>query len=295
MRSLRFGSHRILIKNAARERWLTLLPRFSSRSRSTKNPGVTPPPHSPESLGHCDIYIGPHVFYQTTVFKINYYPPIQQTPTYHMPQPSWGSSANGATGTTPYYQPVVQPSNPLITITPELLNRVTVAGTTNPTLASLLRLAASKQATQEELKRLGALIQSLAAIPEETHSTQTFQQPPTAPIKPPDLVLEFQERPGIQFLLPRGPSLCERVESTPESVGRDILLTTCLRVPKATTPTPPDGQALGEIEDVITFRFANPSHEFWNFLLPWVGDSTEENQKIIKRKVITLSRSLIKC
>jgi hypothetical protein len=275
----------MLTRNAARERWLNILPKFSSKSRSTKNPGVTPPPHSPESLGHCDIYIGPHVFYRTAMYKINYYAPTQQATTYYTPQSSQASlgpsTSYGATsyGATPHYQSTTQPqepSNPLVAITPELLTRVTVAGATNPALASLLRLAASKQATQEELKRLGALIQSLAAIPEGVYPTQA----PAAPIKPPDLVLEFQERAGTQFLLPRGNSLCERVESASEEGSHDIMLTTCLRVAKATAP--PD-----ETEDVITFRFANASQEFWYFLLPWVGENTEENQGIIEQKVAT--------
>lgn len=217
---------------------------------------------------------------------------------------SWSPSASyGSTsyGTMPYYQPQTQPHespNPLIAITPELLNRVTVAGTTNPTLANLLRLAASKKATQEELKRLGALIQSLAAMPEEVYPTQVPpQQTPSTPAKPPDLVLEFQEKMGTQFLLPRAPSLCQRVESASGDGGHDVMLTTCLRVPKAKSPTPSDPQALPEeTEDVITFRFSNASQEFWHFLLSWVGDSTEENQKTIERKVITdSSRRMIRC
>jgi hypothetical protein len=181
-----------------------------------------------------------------------------------------------------------EPSNPLVAITPELLNRVIAAGATNPTLASLLRLAASKQATQEELKRLGALIQSLASIPEEVYPT--LQQALSTPIKPPDLVLEFQERGGTQFLLPHGPSLCERVERASGDPGHDVMLTTCLRVPKAGAPIPSDAQAPAkETEDVITFRFANVSLEFWLFLSSWVGDLAEENQKIIERKVPTVS------
>jgi hypothetical protein len=151
----------------------------------------------------------------------------------------------------------------------------------------LLRLAASGQATQEELKRLGALIQSLATIPEEVFPTQpSLQQTPVTPIKPPDLVVEFQERVGTQFLLPRGPSLCERVESA-SGGGHDIMLTTCLQEPKATVPISSDAQAPTEdSEDVITFRFANASEEFWYFLLSWVGDSTENNQTTIERQVI---------
>jgi len=211
-------------------------------------------------------------------------------------QTSWGSSNTyGATsyGTTPYYQPAAQsqePSNPLVAITPELLNRVTIAGTTNPTLASLLRLAASKQATQEELRRLGALIRSLAAIPGENYLAQApVQQIPTTPTKPPDLVLEFQERPGTQFILPRGPSLCQHVEPTPGDASNDVVLTTCLRVPKARAPISSDPQASPEeTEDVITFRFASASREFWYFLSSWVGDSTVENQEAIEQKLSKL-------
>lgn len=286
------NSRQMLIENTARERWLNALPKFSSKSRSTKNPGVTPPPHSPETLCRCDIYIGPHVFYQTAMYRINYYPQTQQASTYYTPQPSqasWGPSISY--GATSYYRSATQsqePPNPLVAITPELLTRVTTAGTTNPTLANLLRLAASRQATQEELKRLGALIQSLAAVPEENFPSQPpLPQAPAPPIKPPDLVLEFQERVGIQFLLPRGPSLCERVESASGEGGHDILLTICLRVPKATAPISLDAQTPPEeTEDVITFRFSNASEEFWYFLLSWVGDSMEKNQESIERQVI---------
>lgn len=284
----------MLIENAARERWLNALPKFSSKSRSTKNPGVTPPPHSPGTLGHCDIYIGPHVFYQTAVYRINYYPQAQQTSTSYTPQPpqtSWGPSTSY--GSTPYYQSATQPqesTNPLVTITPELLTRVTTAGTTNPTLATLLRLAASRQATHEELKRLGALIQSLATVPEGVFPTQPPpQQIPTTPIKPPDLVVEFKEKTGTQFLLPRGPSLCERIESA-SGDGHDIVLTTCLRVPKAIVPVSLDAQTPAEeSEDVITFRFASVSGDFWYFLLSWVGDSTEQNREAIERQVTKVS------
>lgn len=230
------------------------------------------------------------------MYKINYHPPTQQASTYYPPQSSqtsWGSSTSyGATpyGTTPYYQSPTQSqesSNPLVTITPELLTRVTTAGTTNPALANLLRLAAAKQATQEELKRLGALIQSLAAVPEEVFPAPVPpQQTPPTPVKPPDLVFEFQERAGTQFLLPHGPSLCERVEPASGDDGRDIILTTCLRVRKATAPISSDPQTPAEeTEDVITFRFANASEEFWHFLSSWVGDSTEENQTAIEQKV----------
>ena len=274
---------------------MNALPKFSSKSRSTKNPGVTPPPHSPEALGHCDIHIGPHVFYRTAVHKINYYPQTQQPNTYYTqqsPQASWEPSTSyGAAsyGTTSYYRSTTQQesSNPLVAITPELLTRVTTAGTTNPTLANLLRIAASRQATQEELRRLGALIQSLAAVPEEVFPPQPpLEQVPVTPVKLPDLVVEFQERVGTQFLLPRGPSLCERIESASGDDGHDVMLTTCLRVPKATAPISSDPQVpTEETEDVITFRFANPSEEFWSFLSSWVGDSMEKNQKAIEDQV----------
>ena len=161
----------------------------------------------------------------------------------------------------------------------------------NPTLASLLRLAASRQATQEELRRLGALIQSLAAVPEEIFPTQPpSEQVLATPVKLPDLVVEFKERVGTQFLLPRGPSLCQRVEAASGDGGHDVMLTTCLQVPKVTAPTPPDPQApIEETEDVITFRFANPSEEFWYFLSSWVGGPIEDNKKAIEGKVTPIS------
>ena len=228
------------------------------------------------------------------MYKIDYYPPAQHASTYYTPQSPqtpWGSSTSYGTtsyGATAYYQSTTQSqesSNPLVTITPELLTRVTTAGTTNPALATLLRLAAAREATQEELKRLGALIQSLATVPEEVFPTQLpLQQIPSTPVKPPDLVVEFQEKAGTQFLLPRGPSLCERIEPSGDG-NHDLMLTTCLRVPKATAPISSDVQAPEETEDVITFRFANASEVLWHFLLSWVGDSTKY-QEVIEQKVI---------
>jgi hypothetical protein len=233
------------------------------------------------------------------MYKIDYYPPAQQANTYYTPQSpqtSWGSSTSYGTtsyGTTAYYQSATQSqesSNPLVTITPDLLTRVTTAGTTNPALANLLRLAAARQATQEELKRLGALIQSLATVPEEVFPTQPpLQQVPSTPITPPDLVVEFQEKAGTLFLLPRGPSLCERIESASGDGSHDIMLTTCLRVPKVTASTSSDAQEPEETEDIITFRFANASEVLWNFILSWVGDSTKY-QEVIERKVVRVSR-----
>ena len=239
------------------------------------------------------------------MYKINYYSPTQQATTYYMPQSSqasWGPSTSYGTtsyGATTYYQSATQSqesSNPLVAVTPELLNRVTMAGTTNPALASLLRLAASKQATQEELKRLGALIQSLAAAPEEVYPTQApLQQTPATSTKPPDLVLEFQERAGTQFLLPRGPSLYQCVESASGDANHEAILTTCLRVPKTRAPTPSDPQAPPEeTEDVITFRFTNVSQEFWCFLSSWVGESTAQNQEAIEQKVTAVTRCAYK-
>lgn len=232
------------------------------------------------------------------MYKIEYHPPAQEASTYYTPQSpqtSWGSSTSYGTtsyGATAYYQSSSQSQeslNPLVAITPELLTRVTTAGTTNPALANLLRLAASRQATQEELKRLGALIQSLATVPEEVFPTQPpLQQNTPAPVKPPDLVVEFQEKAGVQFLLPRGPSLCERIESASGDGDHDIMLTTCLRVPKITASTSSDTQPPEETEDIITFRFANASEALWDFLLSWVGDSTKY-QEIIERKVIRVS------
>ncbi|KAF7981118.1 hypothetical protein HWV62_34843 [Athelia sp. TMB] len=236
--------------------------------------------------------IGPHIFPSTIIFEVHYQyipPPVNQSPYVYQPPVTLNSASWQAT--TPYgvstYAPhasamttgdttkipspiaasveaVVsqQSSSPLfsslgaeVDITPELITQVNIAAASNPTLANLLQLAASGQATPDQLQTLGLLIQSLASIsshdkssvpsrsasifgsgtpqPDETHQVSTpalayntMKAPSMYPayrsFKEFDIVLEFAENPSDRWILPRSPSI---IESDPGVKTDDLLLT----------------------------------------------------------------------
>lgn len=256
------------------------------------------------------------MFYDTSIFEIHY---TAQPNTYRPPYTytSWST-----TTTTPYGQQPPSPrpepaGNPLMAITPELLARVTRAGASNPTLAHLLQLAASGYATQEQLRTLGLLIQSLAASPEETYpspsshasaSSNTTRpsnyayQPQTMNTKQPDLVLEFQEKPSVQFLFPRGAVTYERISSTTHLSRHDVLLTTSLPFepsPLGSSEPSLNNQLTGS--RIVTFRFANVPTPLWDFIEIWVGGPSmvQANERTLENKVHThrafRKQTLISC
>ncbi|KAF7979411.1 hypothetical protein HWV62_42530 [Athelia sp. TMB] len=203
-----------------------------------------------------------------------------------------------------------------VDITPELITQVNIAAASNPTLANLLQLAASGQATPDQLQTLGLLIQSLASIsshdkssvpsrsasifgsgtpqPDETHQVSTpalayntMKAPSMYPayrsFKEFDIVLEFAENPSDRWILPRSPSI---IESDPGVKTDDLLLTVAIPfhghpLQTAHSTNPDEGMA----QHVVTFRFARASNDIQECLSRWndCQGSIEITRKALKQ------------
>lgn len=196
-------------------------------------------------------------------------------------------------------------------VPPGLITQVNAAATSNPTLANLLQQAASGQATPDQLKTLGLLIQSLASSPVTNIPATTSQ--PTAPgtdssstpflttpavtqqyqyqtaIKDFDIVLEFRESPSDRWVFPRGPAMCEFVSTSgdPGSIG-DLTVATIVPFPSMTPPQDPSGSESSAptesaTKHVVEFHFKIANSYIWDTFSRWVGpkEKMEENRKIL--------------
>ncbi|TFK36940.1 hypothetical protein BDQ12DRAFT_686125 [Crucibulum laeve] len=287
----------------SRERWLHhVFPRFS-RSRGGKATDVpTPPPHTIQMRGKCDLEIGPHVFPDTIFYEVHYLssPNIpsshnyQPTASKHVPtSTSYPSTSSTPTQSTPLASSLTSMS----TITPALINQVNSAASSNPTLAKLLQLAAAGDATPDQLKTLGLLIQTLASAESSstmpfgaTSSSNTFgtyqQMPLVPPVKEFDVVLEFRETPLERRLFPHSPSM---YESTPfegaENSTYDILLSVAIpfeKLPRSaadnnasTTPISPPQS--------VTFGLKKSPATLLDTISRWIGG---EEKMDVNRKVL---------
>ncbi|KAF8516139.1 hypothetical protein BU17DRAFT_67560 [Hysterangium stoloniferum] len=168
----------------SRQTWLTsAFVKFSSKSRGGKGNDLWQPPHTIRLRGKCDLEIGPHVFYATSIYEVIYQPysaPVQVPVPYVPPTqktvtspplstpPSTATvattSGTNATVYAPSATALVSSLKGAIPITNELIAQVNSAAMSNPTLANLLGLAASGSATSEQLQTLGVTIQSLADV-----------------------------------------------------------------------------------------------------------------------------------
>ncbi|KAK0233686.1 hypothetical protein IW262DRAFT_101500 [Armillaria fumosa] len=263
----------------SRNRWLSFFPKFSSRSRGGKSSDISPPAHTIQSRGRCDLEVGPHIFPETTFSE-----PYQSTSSGN--NSSWTSYGNTSSANAPQASPQPnesQSSAPLLSslssvtiITPALIHQVNSAASSNPTLANLLQLAAAGKASPDQLQTLGLLIQSLAHSP-AVMSQNAMPSPsyPPAPTKEFDLVFEFQETSSERWILPRGPALCERkIDSSVTDAAYDIIITTCLAPTSDSTvvATPVEDKA-----EVITFRLIKAPLLVWDMVSRWVGG--EEKMK----------------
>jgi hypothetical protein len=246
-----FRTLALILSPLARERWLSsTFPRFSSKGRGAKVPHGSPPPHTIQTRGKCDLEIGPHIFPDTVFYEVHYLP-SQSHPTPHAPQPLAGwqsttpyggtyvSNAQASTGEgsstfdlETSSVPLISSLNSITKITPHLINQVNSAASSNPILANLLQVAAAGMATAEQLKTLGLLIQSLASpesaqlasqsslpisqnqsnLTPQVISSLGTQKATTSyfPVKEFDLVIEFREMPSERWIFPRGPVVYEK-------------------------------------------------------------------------------------
>lgn len=300
-----------------------MFPKFSSRGRGGKQPDVVPPPHTIYNRGRCTLQIGPHLFVDTTVFEVYYrvLPAMVSQPTtfvypsastnaVHKPQTPTSASA-GESNT------LLSSLSSALPVPPGLITQVDVAATSNPTLSNLLQLAASGQATPDQLKALGLLIQSLASpsVPSMPATTQQATAPgtdsltipfPPAPavtqqfqhqtaIKDFDIVLEFRESLSDRWVFPRGPATCEFVSTSGNSgsIG-DLTVATIVPFPSMTPPQDPsasDSSVPTESapKQVVEFHFKMASSYIWDTFSRWIGpkEKMEENRKILMEIVMS--------
>ncbi|KAK0208814.1 hypothetical protein DFS33DRAFT_475385 [Desarmillaria ectypa] len=281
----------------SRDRWLSFFPKFSSRSRGGKSSDISPPAHTIQNRGRCDLEVGPHIFSGTAFSEVHYLSsqPQSQAPQSYQsyqstssgnnsPWTSYGDaySTNAPQTHTPQSSDT-QSSAPLLSslssvtiITPALIHQVNSAASSNPTLANLLQLAAAGKASPDQLQTLGLLIQSLAhspAVMSQNAMPQSSYLPP--PAKEFDLVFEFQETSSERWILPRGPALCERkIDSSVTDAAYDIIITTCLSSTSDSTVTAAPIDDKGE---VVTFRLIKAPLPVWDMVSRWVGG--EEKMK----------------
>ncbi|KAF8632988.1 hypothetical protein AX15_001585 [Amanita polypyramis BW_CC] len=298
----------------SRERWLlSNFPKFSTKARPSKSseapPPPPPPPHTTQIRGRCDVEIGPHIFSDTVFYEIHYLPTQLSSFNTYPYQNSWrtitpysGSYGQG----TPTPSTATQQSVPsstssidsaaLASVSPALINQVNSAASSNPILANLLQLAAAGKATQEQLKTLGLLIQSLASR-DSAANVANQQQPSTSlpssllvnqpPVKPFDVVLEFRELPNERYLFPRGPTVCERVlDSVVTDAAYDAIITTCMPFKKASEEAPETSeQGASETPkqpektpQIVKIHLKKAPFTVWDTLYRWVGGEQEMNR-----------------
>jgi hypothetical protein len=162
---------------AARERWLSAFPKFSSRPHAGKPQDVVPPPHTLVPLGRCHLHLGPHMFIDTSIYEANYIASGQA-------QAASLSSARAATpasGRTPT-------PGPSVNITPAIMTQINALAESDASVALLLQRVRTGSAAPDELRQLGTLVTSIASVPASAART--------------DFVFEFTERPGERWILP---------------------------------------------------------------------------------------------
>ncbi|OJT15921.1 hypothetical protein TRAPUB_13866 [Trametes pubescens] len=272
-----------------------MFPKFSVKTRNGKTPEVTPPPHTIKAHGKYDIHVGPHVYHDTAIYEVHYLPVVEpiaegsqtiQQPCHAQPATASGSGVQTSLSSIPF------PAGTYVT--PALSSKVSVAAQSNPVLANLLKAVISRTATDDQVKTLGLLIQSLEGVqsleqPNPTllgMSTAQFSPRSSSP-KPFDIVLEFHERSSDRFILPRGDVVCELAASKTESPYRasDVIITCCVPFANAaslqTTPLhtePPDNVT----PEVVSFRISRVSQAVWELLSTWAGGPQKIEESRVK-------------
>ena len=248
------------------------------------------------------------MFSDTVFYEVHYLPtqlPVPSSNNTHPYQTSWQTTTpyNGSyvqstpAPSTASHQPTPSMSSidsaALASVSPALINQVNSAASSNPILANLLQLAAAGRASQEQLKTLGLLIQSLASrdsVANVANQRQLSASLPSPllvtqpPIKLFDVVLEFRELPNERYLFPRGPTVCERVlDSAVTDVAYDVIITTCVPFKKAAEETPePSKQDANETPkqpdktpQAVKIHLKRAPFTVWDTLSRWVGGEQE--------------------
>lgn len=308
-----FDALHLKIPLAARERWLcSTFPKFSSKSRNNKDPA--PPPHTIQTRGTCNVVIGPHIFPDTVFYEVHYLSPQGYQPSSFSNQPanpysaySQGIMTTNGTQVSHSSSAAGKPDNvnngssssldslpASIALTPHLIQQINSAASSNPTLANLLQLAAAGNATQDQLKTLGLLIQSFASLP--SVSSIQHGQPSTSshgtypgflthpPVKEFDLVFEFRETPNDRWCIPRVAVYVERKPSP--DIPNELDVTMLTSVPFILDKEPP---TTGEnsLQYPVVFTLKNAPYTVWETIWRWVGGESRNtaNKAHIEKQV----------
>ncbi|GAA5842284.1 hypothetical protein JCM3766R1_005619 [Sporobolomyces carnicolor] len=227
----------------------TALPPFSSPSL----PQLHHPPHRISHFATTNVTIGPHSFTNTRFHLVEWTTPIQPSPA---PKPA----------PRPPPPPPPKPSSSAAqAITPSLIQRLNAASLTDPALATLLRRAATGQATPEELGGLSKKIEELR------REEELEQNPPPEPpakeipvhqseaeqgggmVAHPALVIEFAESSPNRFLVPDH-FLC--VTLTPRAAPSTVVTTVALLL--SFFVFPPDRTIRGREHEILATEGAIP-------------------------------------
>lgn len=210
-----------------------------------------------------------------------------------------------ATSYTPAFATSSAPAQPQPTtpvsdapyVSPALSSKVAIASQSNPILANLLKAVLNRTATDDQVKTLGLLIQSLEGVPE----LESFGGTPPAALtphastpvregspKPFDIILEFHEHSTERWIFPRGDVYCERVgvvEGTSAWLS-DVIVTTCIPFLNhtGTEPRPSDPSTDAPTPEVVSFRFSKVHLTLWELLLGWAGGPAkmeESKEKLV--------------
>ncbi|KAH9858040.1 hypothetical protein C2E23DRAFT_802429 [Lenzites betulinus] len=272
----------------SRNKWMsTVFPKFSVKTRGSKAAEVTPPPHTTKAHGKYDLHIGPHVFLDTSVYEVHYLPISDPQTEGFQPLPSAVQPGTSSGVQTPL-QSIPCPT-PGTYVTPALSSKVTLAAQSNPVLANLLKAVIDHTATEDQVKTLGLLIQSLEGV----HSTE--QPSPVQhgnvsspsfprPLSPRtfDVVLEFHERSSERFVIPRGDFVCELAAPKAGAThrGSDVIITLSLPFGETITPAPIS-------PEVVSLRISRVSQALWELLTAWAGglEKIEESRAKLREMV----------
>ncbi|KAI0785005.1 hypothetical protein C8Q75DRAFT_777083 [Abortiporus biennis] len=296
----------VLLKSLrqSREKWLSnTFPRFSSKVRSGRPGAIQPPPHTVRAFGRFTLQIGPHVFSDTAIYEVHYIP---QTPPAPVQTPRPSAPPLLATGITPYGAPTSTstpsfsiPTPPTYTpllsdsfVTPQLINQVNAAAASNPVLANLLKLATSGEASQDQLQTLGLLIKTLgnrniaAAASSSTLSVpnrHTTQYPPTPVDDRFDIVIEFHERPGDRWIIPRGILINEFEPPIPPATRGDMVMRIILpflsdALSATRNPNPHLTLSLPPFPEIVTLQWQRVTPEVVDMMTRWLGSEKSQNE-----------------
>ncbi|ORY91616.1 hypothetical protein BCR35DRAFT_349411 [Leucosporidium creatinivorum] len=202
-------------------------PLFSTSFRSKSAPQAPlQPPHTLSRLTTSTISIGPHSFSDTKFFVAD-----------------WTEGATRKRKLVAVAPPAPPPASPG-KMTPSLISRLNADSAKDPQLATILRKAATGQASPQELAHLAKHIKSvekedaeqvpLASPINAAASTSQQWEEVDEPPAPPSLILEFRESSTKQFVMPPHYTYTELPPSDPTAkpTPSDVLLS-CFVFPSA--------------------------------------------------------------